>query len=390
MANNNLSPLKQALLRLSDEQLLHLLQNSKALTAAATGQPEARPDTGRWYDHPLTQLDRTALQRLREEKSKLKNGSTHVDRKWVRYADAYRKMTFTPPSSWSSSSVRGMWADLMRFCEDENLPKEIAEPLTPLLVEYIQTGHMRPVILHGSKGCGKTTAVKLLLKTALGLPVQVISVPQQDASHGLLGTCGSYTSADLGGLAKGLVAHNSPLVAFVLDEIDKGSHPTSRASIEEELLSVCDSSVSEIQDKYLESTLTSIQHCPVFMTCNDLQKVNPILTDRCLVLKFPDATKDRAQKITRQYTLNKMNQADALYANMIDLDYTLLEKSVSRLAERNICSLRQYQQVVDEVLSRAFSQAMALPEGKIKADEEMFLAAERRLLKEDNHRKLGF
>lgn len=94
--------------------------------------------------------------------------------------------------------IKAMYKHLVGFCKANDIPEEIVARVVPALISYIETGHMRPIIFVGEKGCGKTTAVKLLVEEALKLPTEVIKVPQTDGSHGMTGDCGTYQSADVG------------------------------------------------------------------------------------------------------------------------------------------------------------------------------------------------
>lgn len=169
---------------------------------------------------------------------------------------------------------------LKSFCEENDIPEEIIQCVVPALVSYVETGYMRPVIFVGEKGCGKTTAVRMLVEEALRIPTEIIKVPQTDGGHGMTGDCGSYQSADAGCIAKARLKHNSLIVALLFDEIDKVAHEHSRSNVDDELLSITDSSNSDIYDNYLECSLVELQHCPMFFTANDIKKSTRfLLTD---------------------------------------------------------------------------------------------------------------
>ena len=69
-------------------------------------------------------------------------------------------------------------------------------------------------------------------------------------------------------------------------------------------------------------------------TANDLQKVNPILADRCMVIAFPNASASRIKSISKKYAEEKL--ASSLYS-MIEFNYELMFKTIDRLVDRNIC-----------------------------------------------------
>lgn len=269
------------------------------------------------------------------------------------------------------------YRQLVDFCNANDIPEEIVLRVVPALVAYMETGRMRPIIFVGEKGCGKTTAVKMLAEEALHLPTEVVKIPHTDSSHGMTGDCGTYQSADVGCIAKARLRTNSLLVAYVFDEIDKASHERNRASIDE-LLSITDESCSDIYDNYLETTLVGLEHCPIFMTANDLQEVSPILADRCTVIHFPNASAARIKSISRKYADKKLK--NNIYS-LISFDYALMDVHIDNLVARDVTSLRKHQQMIEAVLENALNVALTQESEEIvSVTEDMFVAAETAVL----------
>lgn len=334
-----------------------------------------------WYEKVISGLDKSGEKYLEELKKQLNNLETshHVDRKQVRYLEQLKKMRLEVPSFFGSTiHPKAMYKHLVDFCKANDIPEEIVARIVPALITYIETGHMRPVIFVGEKGCGKTTAVKLLVEEALKLPTEVIKVPQTDGGHGMTGDCGTYQSADVGCIAKARLRANSLIVAYVFDEIDKVSHDRNRASVDDELLSITDESCVDVTDNYLETTLVGLEHCPMFFTANDLQKVSPILADRCTVIKFPNANASRIKSISRKYVDKQL--ANDLYS-MIRFNYKLMEIHIDNLVQHNVTSLRKHQQLIEAVLGNALNIALVRDSEEVVAvTEDMFADAERAVL----------
>lgn len=168
------------------------------------------------------------------------------------------------------------------------------------------------------------------------------------------------------------------MVAYIFDEIDKVTHDRNRASVDDELLSITDESNTDVFDNYLETTLVGLEHCPMFFTANDLQKINPILADRCMVIQFPEASATRIKSISRKYAEQKL--ASDLYS-MIDFNYELLFKSIDHLVGRNITSLRKHQQMIEAVLENALDMALVQEDNTpVPVTERMFADAEQAIL----------
>lgn len=376
-----MSEVKKFVLGLSDKEIMTLLGMAEKKKSSAKTAADASGFGKVWHEKMISGLDKNGEKHLDELKNQLRNlgSSHHVDRKQVRYLDQLKKMRLeVPPFFRDTIDSKAMYKHLVGFCKANDIPEEIVARVVPALISYIETGHMRPIIFVGEKGCGKTTAVKLLVEEALKLPTEVIKVPQTDGSHGMTGDCGTYQSADVGCIAKARLRANSLIVAYIFDEIDKVSHDRNRASVDDELLSITDESCVDVADNYLETTLVGLEHCPMFFTANDLQKVSPILADRCTVIKFPNANASRIKSISRKYADKQL--ASNLYS-MIRFNYELMETHIDKLVQHNVTSLRKHQQLIESVLGNALNIALVQEtEEVVNVTEDMFVEAEQAVL----------
>ena len=376
-----MSEVKKFVLGLSDKEIMTLLGMAEKKKRSAKTAADASGFGKVWHEKMISGLDKNGEKHLDELKNQLRNlgSSHHVDRKQVRYLDQLKKMRLeVPPFFRDTIDSKAMYKHLVGFCKANDIPEEIVARVVPALISYIETGHMRPIIFVGEKGCGKTTAVKLLVEEALKLPTEVIKVPQTDGSHGMTGDCGTYQSADVGCIAKARLRANSLIVAYIFDEIDKVSHDRNRASVDDELLSITDESCVDVADNYLETTLVGLEHCPMFFTANDLQKVSPILADRCTVIKFPNANASRIKSISRKYADKQL--ASNLYS-MIRFNYELMETHIDKLVQHNVTSLRKHQQLIEAVLGNALNIALVQEtEEVVNVTEDMFVEAEQAVL----------
>ena len=378
---SEMSEVKKFVLGLSDKEIMTLLGMAEKKKRSAKTAADASGSGKAWHEKMISGLDKNGEKHLDELKNQLRNpgSSHHVDRKQVRYLDQLKKMRLeVPPFFRDTIDPKAMYKHLVGFCKANDIPEEIVARVVPALISYIETGHMRPIIFVGEKGCGKTTAVKLLVEEALKLPTEVIKVPQTDGSHGMTGDCGTYQSADVGCIAKARLRANSLIVAYVFDEVDKVSHDRNRASVDDELLSITDESCVDVADNYLETTLVGLEHCPMFFTANDLQKVSPILADRCTVIKFPNANASRIKSISRKYADKQL--ASNLYS-MVRFNYELMETHIDKLVQHNVTSLRKHQQLIESVLGNALNIALVQEtEEVVNVTEDMFVDAEQAVL----------
>lgn len=125
----------------------------------------------------------------------------------------------------------------------------------------------------------------------------------------------------------------------------------------------------------------------MFFTANDIEKVNPILVDRCTVIQFPNANATRIKSILKKYVEKEL--ASDLYHSVI-FDYNCMNETVDNLVNHDITSLRKHQQMVESVLREALNQVLIQEtDAPIQVTDAMFSKAERDILGTEA-RKIGF
>ena len=381
---------RKLLLSLSDEQLMEFLGASSTSNPVKSTKKTSKQNTPiRWFDQDIRALDKDGLLHLEElESEKRRNITRHFEEKQLRYLRTLKDMRLEVPDSFRSiTDPKKLYVDLKGFCEENDIPTEIIDRIVPALLEYISTGRLRPVIFVGEKGCGKTTAVKKLVSKALQIPTEVIKIPQTDGSHGITGDCATYQSADCGCMARAILKHNSMIVAYVFDEIDKVPHRFSnQSSVDDELLSITDESNDSIYDDYLEVNI-NLQYSAMFFTGNKLEDINPILADRCTIIKFPTASADRLKSIARKYVKSKLNST---LFDHIKFDYSLMDNAIDRLVGSNVTSIRKHQQMIEIVLDKCLNIYFNNPNDElVNTTEEMFNDAIN-AVSETEKRRIGF
>lgn len=384
-----MNALRKLLLEMSDDDLTTLFSVIGITPEQAAAIQRIEGPQGRWFDQAPPKLPKYIMTRLNDAMRRREDLIGHVDRKWVRYAEAFREMKLfrSVPTLYSDPvDCKRLARRLEDFCLDNDLPEEMAVQLLPCLIEFILTGRMRPCIVIGSKGSGKTTALRILLENALEIPVEILRIPDMCVGFGLTGTAGHYQSANMGALAMSQYRHGQRVVGLLIDEIDKVALTYGEEDVSNVLLSVTDGSVDTIEDKYLEFPL-QLSHMPIFFSANDQSMINPTLMDRCTVILWPDPTQARLSAILKKYAEKQLSSA--MYS-MIDFDYELLNKSIASLISKGVVSIRKHEQLVEQVLRQAFEDAMHGSADRVPVTGDMFLRAEKQICEVDCRRKAGF
>lgn len=146
---------------------------------------------------------------------------------------------------------------------------------------------LRPVLLVGPPGCGKTRLAREVCE-GLGLAVTVYSCAGvADAS--LIGTNRQWgtgrASVPLQAIRRAMMAS----VAIVVDEVEKGSTGRHNGNLQDGLLGMLDHA-SRYHDPYLEID-TDLSGTTFVATANTLAGVSAPLLDRFLVLQMPPPTR---------------------------------------------------------------------------------------------------
>lgn len=361
METEKLSAEKKYLLSLPDHELRALITLAEKAAAAELGK--VGDGVGG------TKIPIAVARQLQEAKAMLKIRPTSVDadqRKWIYTCETVQELQMEIPAFYLSATEKAMYLKLKDACAENLLPEEFAGAMIPCVMEYVRRRKMKPVILAGPPGCGKTTAAKILADV-MGIPGQLICVPQAVCGHGLAGDALSFRGADMGDIVRAMVRSKTLNPLLIIDEVDKDSNNTNRASITDELLSLCDNSASAFFDNFLGFSL-DVSHCPVVMTCNDLGAVPEPLKDRCRVFKFPEVALTRMCEIIGRYCEKKI---DTSYAGHIRLDSAVLYAACERLFGKNVRSIRKHQEMVDAVLGLAYTMSLET-DAPVEADADMF------------------
>jgi ATP-dependent Lon protease len=328
-------------------------------------------------------LPKELKEELAELKEKQRTQPKSVDQensKWIRTCEGLEKLTRVSPAFSREVSDQTVYRRIKKAAEEHLLPESLCADLLPDLLHYLRQGSMKPVILAGEPGCGKTTAAKVVAEV-LGLPYHLISAPGTASGHGLTGETRSYRGGDAGELVRGMLRTKARNPLFIVDEVEKVPATQNVAPLTHELLSMCDGT-REIFDNFVGCTIDTFPS-PLIMTCNELDQVPRPLRDRCTVIMFPEVDQVRLGRMMDDYRRNKETQ----YGGLVHLEPQVALALQKRLYDRGVRSIRQHQTLLDKVMGAAYLKAL-------ENEEQVFVTAEDALPAVDaltqGHRRMGF
>lgn len=272
--------------------------------------------------------------------------------RWLTTVERLLHCRYQKPQGFDGMTVQQIYRKLYDYLTEHHLPGAFVESIVPALVYYVMNGSMRrAIMIVGNPGCGKTTAAKVIAD-ALGMASYHFDATSKDTSHGLLGEGKAYQSCEYGELIYGVCKTGVVNPLLHIDEQDKTSTPTTRASFQDELLPLCDGAHETYTDNFLRFPMP-LKGIIFIFTVNTTDTVSPALLDRCEVIHFKDIEEDRVQAIIDDYAKEELQTL--LYQGVLTLDHKALHQAVATLYKSGIHSVRQHQKMVDNAFRAAFN-----------------------------------
>jgi hypothetical protein len=145
---------------------------------------------------------------------------------------------------------------------------------------------LRPAILLGIPGCGKTRFARRLIEE-LGVPYELVSCGGlSDSAVG--GTARRWSSGEPSLAVMAVRRHKCAGPTIILDEIEKVGTSRHNGNVHDVLVGLLEKETSARWfDPYLESNC-DLSHLSWLMTANEVESIPAVLRDRCRILRFPE------------------------------------------------------------------------------------------------------
>lgn len=222
-----------------------------------------------------------------------------------------------------------------------------------VLGQWIANGGSKGEVLGlmGPPGVGKTALAKEGIAKALSRPFVFISLSGVRDGGQLKGSDMVFIGSEWGHVAEGLMSAEvmNPVIYF--DELDKVSESPYGKEIVNTLIALTDQSQNhEFQDAYFRGIQLDISKAMIIFSFNDINRVDPVLLDRMLLIETESLSPQDKVVVAREYMLPKILEDNAfqpgqLYITDEDLSYIIetytLEAGVRRLREKLVHIVRE-------------------------------------------------
>lgn len=150
----------------------------------------------------------------------------------------------------------------------------------------LRTVRLRPTLLVGPPGCGKSTLARLLLDN-LGLP-HVIYPAAGVADASLVGTSRQWSTGRASVALQQVRSSGIANPAVVVDEIDKAARNPANGRLEDGLLPLLEPTTASRAFDYLLETEVDLSAVSWIATANNVEELSAPVRDRFQVLRVPD------------------------------------------------------------------------------------------------------
>jgi len=205
--------------------------------------------------------------------------------------------------------------------------------------------------IQGSMGVGKTKFIKDGIAKVINFPIAFITLGGISDSSYLKGHSYTYEGSTYGKIVEQLIKTKTMNPIFFFDELDKVSNSRYGEEIINTLIHITDSSQNEkFSDKYIEELELDLSKSLFFFTFNDINKVNPILRDRMIIINIDKYTRNDKLNLIKHSLLNDIYNSYGFKENDIiitdELIYYIIDKTIEedgvRNLQRNINNIYSY------------------------------------------------
>jgi len=219
--------------------------------------------------------------------------------------------------------------------------------------------------IQGSMGVGKTKLIKDGVASVLKYPFAFISLGGiSDASY-LKGHLYTFEGSKYGKIVEEIIKTKVMNPIFFFDELDKISNNKQGEEITNTLIHLTDSTQNDnFTDKYLEEIKLDLSKSLMFFTFNDIERINPILRDRMIIINVDKYNVADKIELSKNYLIKDICKSYNIAENDIIIDNDEIEYIINKTTEED--GVRNLQRNINNIYSHInMHRFIKMPDDKI-------------------------
>lgn len=239
------------------------------------------------------------------------------------------------------------------------------EQIIRILAQFISNPDAKGYVIgiQGSMGVGKTKFIKDGIAKVIGFPLAFIALGGVSDSSYLKGHSYTYEGSTYGKIVEQLIKTKVMNPIFFFDELDKVSTGRYGEEIINTLIHITDGTQNEkFSDKYLEELELDLSKSIIFFTFNDINRVNPILRDRMIVINIDKYSREDKLKLTRHSLLEVIYKSYNFKEKDVEMTDEMIYYIIDKTTEED--GVRNLQRNINNIYSYINMNRYILMDGK--------------------------
>jgi len=229
---------------------------------------------------------------------------------------------------------------------------ETKNQIIRILAQFIVNPNANGYIIgiQGSMGVGKTKLIKDGIAKVLGFPFSFIPLGGISDSSYLKGHLYTYEGSTYGKIVDEIIKAKVMNPIFFFDELDKISSGRYGEEITNTLIHITDPTQNDnFTDKYLEEIKLDLSKSLMFFTFNNIEKVNPILRDRMIIIKADKYSLNDKIQLSKNFLIKEICKSYNIKNEDIIIDDKDIEYIINKTTEED--GVRNLQRNINNIYS---------------------------------------
>ena len=257
----------------------------------------------------------------------------------------YHKIKFNSISDYLTNISKELNNKIYGHNETKN---QIIRILAQFIVNPNANGYI--IGIQGSMGVGKTKLIKDGIAKVLGFPFSFIPLGGISDSSYLKGHLYTYEGSTYGKIIDEIIKAKVMNPIYFFDELDKISTGKYGEEITNTLIHITDPTQNDnFTDKYLEEIKIDLSKSLMFFTFNNIEKVNPILRDRMIIIKADKYSLKDKIELSRNFLIKEICKSYNISNDDIIIDDKDIEYIITKTTEED--GVRNLQRNINNIYS---------------------------------------